>query len=109
MGSLKDLMYKIFEASKNDKKNLDKKMHKLSEEVGEVAEAILSCDGADGCSYKGKTKEHVVEELVDVIMIAGSMIYLVEGGKVDEDKVDKILDKKISKWLEKIGKGRKVE
>jgi len=100
---LSNLMYKIFDASMFDRKSLESKGLKLAEEAGEVAGAILSYNGADGCVYKAKTREHVLEELIDVIMVAGAMIYLLEGGRVDEEEIDIILDKKIGKWLNKIG------
>ncbi|MEG2985747.1 MAG: MazG-like family protein, partial [Peptostreptococcaceae bacterium] len=57
-----------------DKKTLVERTLKLSEEVGEVAQAVLSYSDACGCGYKNKTKEDVVEECLDVIIVASAII-----------------------------------
>ena len=45
-----------------DKKTLLERTLKLSEEVGEVAQAMLSYSNACGCGYKKRSKEDLVEE-----------------------------------------------
>jgi NTP pyrophosphatase (non-canonical NTP hydrolase) len=98
---MKNTMKKIFEASKHDPKTLEQKALKLSEECGEVAQAVLSYCEAPGCAAKGKTKADVIEESWDVIITAASLIYQIENGKVDEDYSVKIRDKKLQKWINK--------
>lgn len=85
---------KIARLSRREKKSLLQRSLKLSEETGELAEAVLSYTGAHGCGYKGLTSEDVAEEAVDVAQIALSiaLMYLTEEG------VEAMLDKKLEKW-----------
>lgn len=94
-----DTFKKIFEASVSDKKTLEQKALKLAEETGEVAQAILSYCSAHACGYKNKTKEDAIEELIDCIITAGSVIYHIEDGKVDEKRFCRIVDTKLKKWI----------
>lgn len=87
--------------TKLDKKTLVERTLKLSEEVGEVSQAVLSYSKACGCEYKNKTKEDVVEECLDVIIVASSIISQSCENNVDLEEVKKIYDKKLSKWKEK--------
>ena len=92
-----------------DKKTLLERTLKLSEEVGEVAQAMLSYSNACGCGYKNKSKEDLVEEPVaeettapeDVIIVASSIISQSYDNDVDMETVKSIYDKKLSKWKEK--------
>ena len=59
----------IKEITYQDKKTLSERALKLSEETGEVAEAVLSYTNACGCSYKHKTRKDILEECTDVIII----------------------------------------
>ena len=94
-------MKKIFDACKHDPKTPEQAALKLSEECGEVAEAVLSYMKAPGCEGKGKTKADVIEEIWDVIITATSLLHKIEKGKVDEDYSVKMTDKKIEKWVKK--------
>ena len=51
----------IKEITYQDKKTLSERALKLSEETGEVAEAVLSYTNACGCSYKHKTRKDILE------------------------------------------------
>ena len=95
---MKNTMKKIFEASKYDPKSLTQKALKLSEECGEVAEAVLSFTEAPGCSYKNKALADVVEETWDVIITAGSILYQLN---VDEKTSVAVRDRKLDKWIKK--------
>jgi NTP pyrophosphatase (non-canonical NTP hydrolase) len=99
--SIKDTFKKIFEASIFDKKSLEQKALKLAEETGEVAQAILSYCDAPACGYKNKTKENVIEELIDCIITASSILYQIEEGIVNEAQFCKVLDTKLEKWINK--------
>lgn len=85
-----------------DDKTLVERTLKLSEECGEVAEAVLSSESAPGCAYKGKTKEDIAEECMDVIIMAASTLIhaLSPGGTMDkiERTMDELLEKKLTKW-----------
>lgn len=84
-----------------DKKTLLERTLKLSEEVGEVAQAMLSYSNVCGCGYKNKSKEDLVEECLDVIIVASSIISQSYDNDVDMETVKSIYDKKLSKWKEK--------
>lgn len=99
-----ELVERIFKIS-NEKegKSLLEMTIKLSEELGEVSESVLSYTRACGCGYKNKTIDDVKEEIVDVIIVALAM-----GAKIDLDKdeLKYIIEKKLIKW-EKIITERK--
>ena len=101
---MKDVIQKIFEASKHDEKTLEQKALKLAEESGEVAQAVLSYCKVPACAHKGKTKSDVIEEAWDCIITAGSIIYQVENGNVDEKFSRKMLEDKLAKWMKNIVK-----
>lgn len=81
---------------------------KLSEETGEVSEAVLGITGKDEENYKNKTYDDVREELVDTIIVAFDFLYSKfpdENQEMTYDDIDKnrkeIFSKKIEKWLAK--------
>ena len=83
--------------------SLDDKAHKLGEEYGEFLQALLKYKGANNVSKSadGATKEHLLEELCDVMNIAIDIIdYL---GFTDEEAA-KMFDKKLNKWASKAEK-----
>lgn len=73
---------------------------KLSEETGELAEAILVTSDAFACTYKkGITKEDVLKEVADVVIVASSIAY--KAGFSVED-LEKAVDEKLAKWQSKV-------
>ena len=84
-----------------DKKTLLERTLKLSEETGEVAQAVLSYSKACGCGYKNKSKEDLLEECIDVIIVASSIISQSYDNDVDIENVKRIYNKKLVKWKEK--------
>jgi len=91
----------IFGECTHDPKSLQQFALKLCEESGEVAQAVLSCEGAPGCAHKGKTVEDVIEEACDCIITACAVIYRAEKGKVDEDHLLRTIRYKLDKWAAK--------
>lgn len=85
-----------------DKKTIEQRALKLTEETGEVAQAILSSKNISACGYKNKTKEDVIEECLDVIIVASSIISQSYSNNVDEEFVNCLYSKKLNKWKEKI-------
>ena len=100
-----------------DKKNLVEASLKLTEEVGEVAEAVLSCTKVHGCEYKTKTPEDIVEEVTDVIIVAMSILHKLKkqtdiysdvdkyefaGAYTVEGLFGETMFKKLTKWEEKL-------
>ncbi|MDK2562436.1 MazG-like family protein [Romboutsia sedimentorum] len=84
-----------------DKKSLLERALKLSEEVGEVSEAVLSYSNSSGCGYKNKSKEDVIEECLDVIIVASSMISQSCDNNINLEEVQAIYKKKLDKWKSK--------
>lgn len=97
--TISEIMEEVFVLSPLDKKDLIRKTLKLGEEYGELAEAVLSSEGSHGCTYKGKTKQDVLEEGADVIIVALSVL---EKAGFKKEDVEHMLDRKIFKWLSKI-------
>jgi len=90
------LLNKIKELSKEkDTKSIEETALKLSEETGEVSQAVLSSLKVTGTEYKHLTKEDVKEENIDVILVAFSLLYKLG---CDNDEIVSIMSKKISKW-----------
>lgn len=69
--------------------------------MGEVAQAVLSYSNACGCGYKNKSKEDVVEECLDVIIVASAIISQSYDDIIDLEHVKNIYSKKLDKWKEK--------
>lgn len=87
----------IKEITYQDKKTLSERALKLSEETGEVSEAVLSYTNACGCSYKHKTRKDILEECTDVIIISLSLICAIS----EEENLKEMFETKIKKWNEK--------
>lgn len=90
----------IKQLSIKNEKSLEQIVLKLAEETGEVSQALLSYLKANGSAYKGLTDEDVKEECVDVIIVALSLFYKLNG---QDAEFESIFDKKVAKWKEKIG------
>lgn len=84
--------------AKLDIKTLKEKSLKLTEESGEVAEAVLSYTETCGCGYKNKSKEDIIEECLDTIIVAASIISQVYDHNTDEEVVKKVFNTKMEKW-----------
>jgi len=102
-----NVLQSIFEACAHDDKTPEQMALKLSEEVGEAAQATLSFTKAPGCAHKGKTREDVIEEACDCIISAGALIFKIEQGKVNETYVQNILKVKLEKWIAKCDREKK--
>ena len=75
---------------------------KLSEELGELSEAILTTENAPGCGYKSQTKnitkERILEECVDIIIVTFCIVF--KSG-FSFTSISDMLKNKINKWTEK--------
>lgn len=72
--NLEHLVFKIFEQTQTDKKTLTERCLKLCEEVGELAQSVLSAQSVHCCGYKQKTRQDIVNECTDVIVVAFSLL-----------------------------------
>lgn len=95
------MLSKLMKTSKEfEKKSSLEVCVKTMEELGEVAQAILSSKDVCGCGYKGLTREDVLEEVADVIICATSIAE--KEGFTAEELESKIFEK-IEKWMRKLG------
>jgi NTP pyrophosphatase (non-canonical NTP hydrolase) len=85
----------IKDLSTKDKKTLSQKALKLTEEVGELARAILPYDSAPGTNHRFSDREQILEEIVDVYLSNISISHSL--GFTDEE-VNEMLNKKSKKW-----------
>ena len=93
------LLDDIFTVSQTKEgKSLQEMALKCSEEVGELAQAVLSFTGAKGCEYKELKKEHVIEEIADVFLVNIAMAARLDITK-EELKIE--IARKLEKWIEK--------
>ena len=87
----------IKDLSIKDKKTLSQKGLKLTEEVGELARAILPYDSAPGTNHRFSDREQILEEIVDVYLTNISIAHSL--GFTDEEMND-MLNKKSKKWAQ---------
>ncbi len=89
------LLQKIKALSEKEKKTLEQMVLKLTEEVGETSQAMLSYRQASGSEYKNLDLSDVKEECVDVILVALALFYKLSE---DENELQDVLSKKVDKW-----------
>lgn len=87
----------LHQLSMMDGKSLTESGLKTSEEVGEMAQAILSSQSTSGTSYKKKTFADVREESVDVIICALSVFIKANGNSL---QFKELMNEKCLKWKE---------
>lgn len=92
---------RIYQITKDDRKDITQKALKLCEETGEVAQAILSYTNASGCGYKSKTIDDITEEIADVYIVALSLACQLD---IPFEKIEEMVEKKLDVWQEKISK-----
>nr|WP_321455099.1 MazG-like family protein [uncultured Cohaesibacter sp.] len=89
----------IYDLTQSDGKSLQERSLKLSEEVGELAQAVLSATGAHGSAYKGLTMEDVREEAADAAIVALSLIAQTsDNEQTFVAEVERLINKKCEKW-----------
>jgi transcriptional regulator with XRE-family HTH domain len=96
----------IKELSIKNEKSLEQIALKLAEETGEVSQALLSHLKANGSSYKGLTDQDVKEECVDVVIVALSLFYKLNG---NDSEFTNLFDKKVEKWKQKVNENKDFE
>lgn len=101
MSPLEISLAKIRALSSLERKTLLHRGLKLSEEVGELSEALLAIEDAPGMAYKGLNLDNVKEEAIDVILITLSICYMVN---MSDGEIAELLMKKCGKWEEKQSK-----
>jgi|GEM_PF-1284656 len=96
-------MFRIFELTRADPKSLLQRALKLSEETGELAEAVLSVTNAPGSSYKSRTYADVREEAADAALVALSVLaQTCESAEEFSAEVSRLMAEKSEKWQAKL-------
>lgn len=90
-----DLQEYIKALSLKDKKSLSQKALKVVEETGELAKTTLPFENADGTTHRFVEKDKILEEGVDIILSAISMVY--ELGYSHEE-IEEMMWQKAKKW-----------
>ncbi len=91
--------HKIQDYSIKESNSLLRRLGKTTEEVGEMAEAILCVDDPNNTSYKLLTIKDVKEECVDVLLMVLSIFFDKKiNGTLFE--LTNLLHKKCDKWYE---------
>lgn len=76
---------------------------KLIEEIGELAQAVLSEQGTKGCGYKGLGRTDVLKEITDVLLVSTTLDYC------KKDSLIMVLDESDIESLNSIYKKDKLE
>ena len=96
-------MFQIFELTQADPKSLLQRTLKLSEEAGELAEAVLSVTDAPGSGYKAHTLQDVREEAADAALVALSVLaQTCETSAEFSAELDRLMREKSAKWQAKL-------
>jgi NTP pyrophosphatase (non-canonical NTP hydrolase) len=92
----KQLLDFIKSLSENDTKTLTQKALKTSEEVGELAKAVLPFEGAAGTLHRFTDKEKILEEACDTMLCSMSVANQI----ATEKEISDMLWAKSRKWSE---------
>lgn len=97
---MNSILDEICKTAQLEQKTIEQMALKLSEETGEIAQAILALTQAGGSVYKDKNIEDVKEECIDLVLVASALFFKLE----DPTEATQILNykaminNKISKW-----------
>lgn len=93
---MEDVFTIIKQLAEKEPKTLEQMALKLSEESGEVAQAVLSQNKASGSQYKQLQIQDIKEECIDTILVATALYYKLE--KSNDEELITLLTKKMNKW-----------
>ena len=91
----KDILDYVKVLTSRDTKSLTAKGLKASEETGELAKAILPYENASGSRHRFSTKEKILEEAVDSILVNLSIAYSMD---FSDDDINEMMHKKAIYW-----------
>ncbi len=89
------ILEQIQRLSKQDTKTLSQKGLKLCEETGELAGVLLPYDNAAGTLHRFVIEQQILEESVDVILCAASILATIN---VSHEDIESVFTNKMSKW-----------
>jgi NTP pyrophosphatase (non-canonical NTP hydrolase) len=91
----KDLLKLIESLSANDSKTLSQKALKMTEEVGELAKAVLPFESASGTTHRFVDRNKILEEVADSLLVDLSIMYDVS---FTYEELEDMVQKKAMKW-----------
>ncbi len=98
-------MFNIYDLTGKDPKSLQERALKLSEEAGELAQAVLSVTKAPGSAYKTHSLGDVREEAVDAAIVALSILAQACTTREEFDtELERLMTLKCAKWQDKLSK-----
>lgn len=92
---MEQLLKEIKLLSEREPKTLEQMALKLSEEVGETSQAVLSYLKASGSDYKELGIDDVKEECIDVVIVALAIFYKLSE---NDEEFQELISKKMDKW-----------
>ncbi|MFD0897463.1 MazG-like family protein [Loigolactobacillus binensis] len=84
--------------SQQEPKTLEQQAIKLSEEVGEAAEALLSMEKVSGDGYKHLSTADAKEEYVDVLLVTCALLQKLD---TSDAELTALVQRKLAKWQAK--------
>lgn len=92
-------MREIYELTQLDAKSLQERSLKLSEEAGELAQAVLAVTKAPGSTYKNHSIADVREEAADAAIVALSILAQTCATEAEfSTELSRLMDLKCAKW-----------
>ena len=91
----KELLSFIRTLSENDTKSLTQKALKTTEEVGELAKAILPYENAAGTLHRFVHRREILENAVDTLLCSLSIAYDL---KYSDEEIEEMIVEKSTKW-----------
>lgn len=90
-----EIIEKIRDLSRKEKKGLLEKTIKLQEELGELAEAVLIHTKASGSQYKKAVDKDIESEIADILLVSLDIFFSLTK---DTQLLAELLMKKCQKW-----------
>lgn len=99
---MESLIKRVLEISASQEgKDVTQMTLKGAEEMGELAQAVLSYTNAPGSKHRTLGLDDVKEEIIDVFLI---IVALAAKVGMNEEEFHEIAEKKIQKWINKMNK-----
>lgn len=92
---IKELTDFIRHLSINDKKTLTQKALKTTEEVGELAKAVLPFENASGTLHRFSDRTKILDSVADVYLTSISIAY---GMGFTDEEIEEMIRRKAKKW-----------
>src|SRR5205823_5527702 len=92
---LVETLFRLRGISLGERKTTIELVVKCTEELGELAEAVLSYNNVPGNAHKGKTQNDMLLEAADVILVASAIMF---AERIGIKEYCQLLNEKMDKW-----------